>query len=276
MEVIVVSSGKGGVGKTTTSASLAAGFARRGQKVAVIDFDVGLRNLDLVMGCERRVVHDLVHVMRGEATLNSALVADRRLPNLYVLAAPQTCNKNDLEEEDLAPLFDWFEQQGFDKIICDSPAGLDKGSRLAMRHADRVIMVVNAEISSLRDADRMLGFFTNRPRRGVTGNPAMGVHVIVTRYRPHMVENGTMVSVDDIQELLVAPIIGVIPESGDVLAGSNAGEPVALRDDSRPGLAYRDAVARIDGERRPFRFVKPEPRKRSFLGWLPWKKTVTS
>lgn len=265
MDVIVVSSGKGGVGKTTTSASLACAYALRGLKVAVIDFDVGLRNLDLVMGCERRVVYDLVNVMRGETSLTTALVPDKRFPNLFVLAAPQTCNKSDLNEEDLDPIFAEFEKEGFDKIICDSPAGLDKGSHLAMRHADQVVMVVNAEISSLRDADRMLGFFVERTKRGVDGAEKMGVHAIVTRYRPHMVANGGMVGVDDIQELLGVPIIGVIPESSDVLAGSNSGTPVAMQETSRAGLAYKDAVARLEGERKPFRFILPEKIKK---GWF--------
>lgn len=255
MDIIVVSSGKGGVGKTTTSASLAAGYALRGHKVAVIDFDVGLRNLDLVMGCERRVVYDLLHVMNKEASLEEALVQDKRISNLFILAAPQTCNKSDLNENDLGHVFQNFEKMGFTKIICDSPAGLDKGAEMALKNADEVVMVVNAEISSLRDADRMLGRCVGQPKRGIEGNKDIDVNLLVTRYKPHMVESGNMFSVQDIQELLDVKVVGVIPESCDVLNGSNAGLPVALHRNSHAGMAYLDAIARLEGEKKPFRFI---------------------
>ena len=269
MDVIAVCSGKGGVGKTTTSASLATSFAQRGLKVAVIDFDVGLRNLDLVMGCEKYVVYDLVNVMSGEVPLMDALVKDARFPELYVLAAPQTSNKSDLNEEDLEGVFAQFESQGFDKVICDSPAGMDKGFQLAIKHADSAIMVVNAEISSLRDADRMLGVMNGRTQRGTVGAPLMDINAIVTRYRPLMVQQGTMVGVDDIQELLGIRVIGIIPESLDVLAGSNAGTPVAMQEKSKAGMAYKDTVARMEGETKPFRFILPVEEKK---GWFAFGK----
>lgn len=265
MDIIVVSSGKGGVGKTTTSASLASGYALRGHKVAVIDFDVGLRNLDLVMGCERRVVFDLLHVMNQEISLEEALVQDKRISNLFVLAAPQTCNKSDLDANKLTHVFEAFEKAGFSKIICDSPAGLDKGAEMALKNADEVVMVVNPEISSLRDADRMLGLCIGKPKRGQQGQDNIKVNALVTRYKPHLVEAGQMCSIQDIQELLSINVIGVIPESHDVLAGSNAGLPVALQHKSKAGYAYLDAVARLEGEKRAFRFLTNEPEKKSWF-----------
>lgn len=265
MDIIVVSSGKGGVGKTTTSASLASGFAMRGKKVAIVDFDVGLRNVDLIMGCERKVVYDLLHVMQRTVSLKEALVEDKNLSNLFILAAPQTCNKSDLQEEDLPQVFKQFEDLGFDTIICDSPAGLDKGSQLAMKNADKVIMVVNAEISSLRDADKMLSFFVGRPKRGADVGENMEVHIVITRYRASMVEEGKMISAHEIQDLLAVPVIGIIPESYDVLNGSNSGNPVILNKKSDAGLAYQDTVARMQGQNKPFRFLKTAKKSNSWF-----------
>ncbi len=254
-EIIVVTSGKGGVGKTTTSASIAVGLARRGKKVAVIDFDVGLRNLDLIMGCERRVVYDFVNVINGECTLKQALIKDKRCDTLFVLAASQTRDKDALNREGVGKVLDELKADGFDHIICDSPAGIEKGAALAMYFADRAIVVVNPEVSSVRDSDRILGLLASKTRRAELGEGGVAQHLLLTRYNPNRVEAGDMMSIADVQEILGIEVIGVIPESEGVLAASNAGVPVILDDASNAGQAYDDAVARLLGESRPLRFV---------------------
>lgn len=226
-EIIVVTSGKGGVGKTTTSASLACGLARRGKKVAVIDFDVGLRNLDLIMGCERRVVYDFVNVVHGEATLKQSLIKDKRFDNLYVLAASQTRDKDALTQEGVEKVLKDLAADGFEYIVCDSPAGIEKGAFLAMYFADRAVVVVNPEVSSVRDSDRIIGLLDSKTRKAEEGKnvPAF---LLLTRYSPGRVEGGEMLSITDVEEVLGLKAIGVIPESGDVLNASNKGEPVIL------------------------------------------------
>jgi septum site-determining protein MinD len=264
-EIIVVTSGKGGVGKTTTSASLACGLARRGKKVAVIDFDVGLRNLDLIMGCERRVVYDFVNVTQGEATLRQALIKDKRFDNLYVLAASQTRDKDALSREGVEKVLGELEADGFDYVICDSPAGIEKGAFLAMYFAHKAVVVVNPEVSSVRDSDRIIGLLDSKTRRAEAGEPVKA-HLLLTRYNPARVETGEMLSITDVEEVLGLKTIGVIPESGDVLNASNKGEPVILDMDSPAGQAYDDAVARIIGEDRPMRFTQLE--KKGFFSKL--------
>ena len=259
-EIIVVTSGKGGVGKTTTSASFACGLARRGKRVAVIDFDVGLRNLDLVMGCERRVVYDFVNVIHGECTLKQALIKDKRLDNLYILAASQTRDKDALTAEGVRAVLDELIADGFDYIICDSPAGIEKGAHLAMYFADRAIVVVNPEVSSVRDSDRILGLLASKTQRAANGHGGVQEHLLLTRYSPRRVAAGEMMSVDDVKEILGVEVIGVIPESPDVLSASNAGIPVILKEDSDAARAYEDAVARLLGESVPLRFLE-EPKK---------------
>lgn len=254
-EIIVVTSGKGGVGKTTTSASVAVGLARRGHKVAVIDFDVGLRNLDLIMGCERRVVYDFVNVIHSECTLKQALIKDKRYDNLQVLAASQTRDKEALTKEGVERVLNELKEDGFDYIVCDSPAGIEKGAYLAMYFADRAIVVVNAEVSSVRDSDRILGLLASKTRRAELGAAPVEQHLLLTRYNPARVVNGDMLSIDDVKEILGLDVVGVIPESDGVLAASNAGVPVILDDESKAGLAYEDAVARLLGEQRPMRFI---------------------
>lgn len=253
-EIIVVTSGKGGVGKTTTSASLAVGLARRGKKVAVIDFDVGLRNLDLIMGCERRVVYDFVNVIQGDCTLKQALIKDKRFETLWVLAASQTRDKDALTREGVERILKELADDGFDYVLCDSPAGIEKGAALAMYFADRAIVVVNPEVSSVRDSDRILGLLSSKTRRAENGTTVQA-HLLLTRYNPARVENGDMMSIADVQEILGLDVIGVIPESEGVLAASNAGVPVILDDQSNAGAAYDDAVARMLGETRPMRFI---------------------
>ena len=256
-EVIVVTSGKGGVGKTTTSASIAMGLARRGHKVAVIDFDVGLRNLDLIMGCERRVVYDFVNVINGECTLKQALIKDKRFDTLSILAASQTRDKDALNSEGVERVLDEL-RQDFDYIVCDSPAGIEKGAFLAMYFADRAIVVVNPEVSSVRDSDRILGLLASKTRRAEKGEGKVQEHLLLTRYSPKRVAEGHMLSLKDVEEILGITVLGVIPESEQVLQASNAGNPVILDLESPAGMAYDDAVARLLGENRPLRFMEAE------------------
>ncbi len=256
-EIIVVTSGKGGVGKTTTSASIATGLARRGKKVAVIDFDVGLRNLDLIMGCERRVVYDFVNVVQGEAALKQALIKDKRFENLFVLAASQTRDKDALTKEGVEKVLKELDGEGFDIIVCDSPAGIEKGAFLAMYFADRAIVVVNPEVSSVRDSDRILGLLASKTKKAEEGGRVQE-SLLLTRYSPARVEKGEMLSVKDVEEVLGLKAVGVIPESGDVLSASNKGEPVILEADSDAAAAYDDAIARLLGEDRPMRFLTAE------------------
>ena len=265
-EIIVVTSGKGGVGKTTTSASLACGLARHGKKVAVIDFDVGLRNLDLIMGCERRVVYDFVNVIHGEASLKQALIKDKRFESLHVLAASQTRDKDALTKEGVEKVLKDLADDGFDYIVCDSPAGIEKGAFLAMYFADKAVVVVNPEVSSVRDSDRILGLLASKTRRAEHGDGDVAAYLLLTRYSPQRVENGEMLSIGDVEEVLGLKTLGVIPESGDVLNASNKGEPVIMDNESNAGQAYDDAVARLMGEERPLRFTTLE--KKGFFSKL--------
>ena len=264
-EIIVVTSGKGGVGKTTSSASIAIGLARRGHKVAVIDFDVGLRNLDLIMGCERRVVYDFVNVVHGEATLKQALIKDKRFDNLYVLAASQTRDKDALTREGVEKVLKDLAADGFDYIVCDSPAGIEKGAFLAMYFADKAVVVVNPEVSSVRDSDRIIGLLDSKTRKAENGETVPS-HLLLTRYSPARVATGEMLSITDVEEVLGLKAVGVIPESSDVLNASNKGEPVILEGESDAGQAYDDAVARLLGEDRPMRFTTLE--KKGFFSKL--------
>ncbi|HHI77132.1 MAG TPA: septum site-determining protein MinD [Gammaproteobacteria bacterium] len=263
--IIVVTSGKGGVGKTTTSAAFAMGLAERGHRTVVIDFDVGLRNLDLVMGCERRVVFDFVNVIQGEAKLAQALIRDKRNPDLYVLAASQTRDKEALTAEGVGRVLEEL-SQSFDYIVCDSPAGIEKGATLAMYYADDAIVVTNPEVSSVRDSDRMIGILSSKSQRAEKGLEPIREHLLVTRYAPERVERGEMLSLEDVKEILALPLLGVIPESQAVLNASNAGQPVILDRESRAGQAYSDMVDRYLGEELPHRFIQPE--KKGLFGRL--------
>ena len=254
-EFIVVTSGKGGVGKTTTSASIAVGLARRGKKVAVIDFDIGLRNLDLIMGCERRVVYDFVNVIHGECTLKQALIKDKRIDTLHVLAASQTRDKDALTKEGVEKVLNDLRDEGFDYVICDSPAGIERGAFLAMYFADRAVVVVNPEVSSVRDSDRILGLLASKTRRAELGAAPVETHLLLTRYNPLRVADGEMMSIDDVKDILGLDVLGVVPESEGVLSASNSGVPVILDDEASAGQAYEDAVARLLGEQRPMRFL---------------------
>ena len=255
-KIIVVTSGKGGVGKTTTSASLAAGLALLGHKTAVIDFDVGLRNLDLIMGCERRVVYDLINVIQEEANLHQALIKDKQCDNLFVLAASQTRDKEALTPEGVKRVLDELVAMGFDYIICDSPAGIESGALLAMRYADEAIVTTNPEVSSVRDSDRILGMLSSKTEKAKEGQ-SVKEHLLITRYNPNRVEEGQMLSIADIEDILRIPLVGVIPESEAVLQASNQGVPVIHLQDTDAAQAYQDMVARILGETRPMRFTEP-------------------
>ena len=256
-KVIVVTSGKGGVGKTTSSAAIATGLAEKGNKTAVIDFDVGLRNLDLIMGVERRVVYDFVNVINGEATLKQALIKDKRVDNLFILPASQTRDKDALSQEGVESVIEELKADGFDYIVCDSPAGIEKGAFMALYFADEAIVVTNPEVSSVRDSDRILGILQSRSRAAERGD-TVKEHLLVTRYSPERVEGGDMLSVDDIVEILSIPLLGVIPESGSVLQASNSGQPVILDKVSTAGMAYSDAIDRFLGADIPHRFMDVE------------------
>ena len=267
--VIVVTSGKGGVGKTTTSAAFASGLALRGFKTAVIDFDVGLRNLDLIMGCERRVVYDLINVIQGDAKLTQALIKDKHCENLYVLPASQTRDKDALTEEGVETVLKELEHQGFDYIVCDSPAGIERGAVMALTFADEAIVTTNPEVSSVRDSDRILGILQSKSKRAREGGEPVKEHLLITRYSAKRVEEGEMLSYKDVQELLRVDLLGVIPESESVLHASNQGMPAIHIKGSDVSDAYQDVVARFLGEDRPLRFVsyeKPGILKRLFGG----------
>jgi septum site-determining protein MinD len=252
--VVVVTSGKGGVGKTTTSAAFSAGLALRGYKTVVLDFDVGLRNLDLIMGCERRVVYDLLNVIHGEGSLNQALIKDKRVENLFILPASQTRDKDALTLDGVERVIGELKER-FDYIICDSPAGIEKGAITAMYFADEALVVTNPEVSSVRDSDRIIGMLGSKTRRAEANLEPVKEHLVVTRYDPARVNRGDMLSVSDVQEILAIPFLGVIPESKSVLVASNSGVPVSLVNTSDAGEAYLDVVDRFLGQERPHRFM---------------------
>ncbi len=257
--VIVVTSGKGGVGKTTTSAALSTGLAKNGHRTVVIDFDIGLRNLDLVMGCENRVVYDFVNVINGEAALHQALIKDKHTDNLFVLPASQTRDKDTLTPESVAQVLETLSKE-FDYIVCDSPAGIERGALMALYYADEAIITTNPEVSSVRDSDRILGILHSRSKRAELNLEPVKEHLLLTRYDAERVERGDMLSVEDVKDILAIPLLGVIPEDSDVLKASNQGLPVIHLADSNAGGAYTDAVNRFLGKECPMRFLTP-PKK---------------
>jgi len=260
-KIIVITSGKGGVGKTTSSAAFATALALKGHKTVVVDFDVGLRNLDLIMGCERRVVYDFVNVVQGEASLRQALIKDKRVENLFVLPASQTRDKDALTVEGVEKVLDELAQD-FDYIVCDSPAGIEHGAHMALYFAEEAIIVTNPEVSSVRDSDRIIGILQSKSRLAEQGK-SVKEHLLLTRYNPTRVARGEMLSVEDVLDILAIPLLGVIPESEAVLKASNQGVPVTHDTNSDAGQAYDDAVARYLGEERPHRFI--ETQRKSFL-----------
>jgi septum site-determining protein MinD len=246
-KVLVVTSGKGGVGKTTTTAALGAALAQTGETVVVVDFDVGLRNLDLVMGAERRVVFDLINVIQGVAKLSQALIRDKRLETLWLLPASQTRDKDALTEEGVGEIIGELRDR-YDWVICDSPAGIERGAIMAMKYADAAIIVTNPEVSSVRDSDRIIGMLDSKTRLAETGG-RIDKHLLITRYDSARASRGEMLSIDDVLEILSIPLLGIIPESEDVLKASNVGTPVTLSNRlSGPGRAYMEAAKRLQGE----------------------------
>src|SRR5216683_1449416 len=246
-KVLVVTSGKGGVGKTTSTAALGAALAQAGQKVAVVDFDVGLRNLDLVMGAERRVVFDFINVIQGVAKLSQALIRDKRLETLWLLPASQTRDKDSLTEQGVGSVIK--EMRGkFDWVICDSPAGIERGATLAMRFADAAIIVTNPEVSSVRDSDRIIGLLDSKTEKAEKGQ-RVEKHILITRYDAQRAARGEMLNIADVLDILSTPLLGIIPESEAVLHASNVGSPVTLANaKSAPARAYLDAARRLMGE----------------------------
>lgn len=267
--IVVVTSGKGGVGKTTTSASFSSGLAMQGHKTAVIDFDVGLRNLDLIMGCERRVVYDFVNVIQGEANLKQALIRDKQLDNLYILPASQTRDKDALTKEGVEKVLEELKAMDFEYIVCDSPAGIETGALMAAYFADDALVVTNPEVSSVRDSDRILGILSAKSRRAVEGDEPVKEYLLLTRYNPKRASEGEMLSIKDIEDILRIKLIGVIPESESVLQASNQGVPAIHLKGTDVAEAYRDVVDRYLGKDKPLRFVeyeKPGFIKRLFGG----------
>jgi septum site-determining protein MinD len=260
-KVLVVTSGKGGVGKTTSTAALGAALAQTGQKVAVVDFDVGLRNLDLVMGAERRVVFDLINVVQGIAKLSQALIRDKRLETLWLLPASQTRDKDALTEEGVGNVIN--EMRGkFDWVICDSPAGIERGATLAMRFADAAVIVTNPEVSSVRDSDRIIGLLDSKTEKAEKGQ-RIEKHILITRYDAQRAARGEMLNIEDVLEILSTPLLGIIPESEEVLRASNIGSPVTLNNAaSAPARAYLDAARRLKGDDVPMNI--PSDRKGLF------------
>lgn len=266
--IIVVTSGKGGVGKTTSSAAIGTGLALQGHKTVIVDFDIGLRNLDLIMGVERRVVYDFVNVINGESNLSQSLIKDKRVDGLFILPASQTRDKDALTREGVEKVLNDLSEE-FEYIICDSPAGIEQGALMALYFADEAIVVTNPEVSSVRDSDRILGILASKSRRAENGEAPVKEHLMLTRYNPERVERGDMLSVEDVKDILAIPLIGVIPESQAVLKASNLGEPVVLDEDSDAGQAYLDAIARLKGEDVDYRFLNTEKKgllKRIFGG----------
>lgn len=266
-KIVVVTSGKGGVGKTTTSASFATGLALKGFKTVVIDFDVGLRNLDLIMGCERRVVYDFINVIHNEANLNQALIKDKQCDNLFVLAASQTRDKDALTQDGVERVLNDLAGMGFDYIVCDSPAGIETGALMAMHFADEALVVTNPEVSSVRDSDRILGMLGSKTKRAIEGKEPIKEHLLITRYNPNRVLDGQMLSLEDIQDILRIKLIGVIPESENVLQASNQGVPAVHLQGTEVSEAYKDVIERFLGNDKPLRFIeaqKPGLLKRLF------------
>lgn len=241
--VITITSGKGGVGKTTATANIAAALASNGAKVICIDADIGLRNLDVVMGLENRIVYDLVHVVEGTAKVKQAMIRDKRLPNLCLIPAAQTRDKSAVSPSDMIRVCDEL-RRDFDYVMIDSPAGIERGFRNALAPSDRVLIITNPEVSAVRDADRIIGLVESEEK----GPPSL----IINRIKPEMVKRGDMLSIDDVLDVLAIDLIGIVPEDEQIVIGSNRGTPVALDEKSRAGQAFRNIARRLKGEQVPF------------------------
>ncbi|CAL4321506.1 septum site-determining protein MinD [Buchnera aphidicola] len=267
--IIVVTSGKGGVGKTTSSAAIATGLSQLGYKTIVIDFDIGLRNLDLVMGCERKVVYDFINVIEGDATIHQAMIKDKYTDHLFILPASQTRNKDSLTKDGIKSILQKLLEMQFEFIICDSPAGIETGAILSMYFADEAIVIANPEVSSVRDADRILGMISSACQRFQKNQLPIKEYLLLTRYNPIRVKQGDMLSMKDVEEVLQIPIIGVIPEDTAVLQASNKGESIILNRSSIAGKTYFDTVYRLLGKKCDFRFLKEK--KMGFFSRFFWR-----
>ncbi|MCL2351269.1 MAG: septum site-determining protein MinD [Firmicutes bacterium] len=241
-EVYVITSGKGGVGKTTTTANLGAGLALRGKKVALVDADIGLRNLDVVMGLENRIVYDLIDVIDGNCRLKQALIRDKRFETLYLLPAAQTKDKTAVSPEQMQKLCETLKEE-FDYVLIDCPAGIEQGFRNAVAGADKAIVVTTPEVSAVRDADRIIGLLEAAELRGPL--------LILNRIRPDMVKRGDMMAMEDVTEILAIDILGVVPDDETIVISTNRGEPAVADNASRAGMAYRNITRRILGEEVP-------------------------
>ncbi len=260
-EVITITSGKGGVGKSTLSANLAVGLAERGKKVVAVDFDIGLRNLDMILGLENRIVYDVIDVMEGRCNLSQALINDKRSKNLYFLPASQTSDKNVLEKEKVAKLIESLKNE-FDIIILDSPAGIESGFEHSIFLADRAIIVTTPDVSAVRDADRVIGIIDAKSQKAQDGKEVLK-HVVINRLKPEMVESGSMLSVDDVLSILALPLIGIVPDDEEIITSTNEGEPIYYNQKSTAGEAYRRITKRVIGE--DVSFIDIKPKKKGFF-----------
>ncbi|MBP7248566.1 MAG: septum site-determining protein MinD [Negativicutes bacterium] len=249
-EIIVITSGKGGVGKTTTTANLGTGLAKIGKKVALLDADIGLRNLDLILGLENRIVYDIVKVAEGKCRLKQALVRGKHYENLYLLPAAQTRDKDALSPEQMKEICDQLAEE-FDYILIDCPAGIEQGFKNAIAGADKALVVSTPEVSSVRDADRVIGLWEAEGK----GSPQL----IINRIKPDLVRQGDMIDIQDMLDILAIPLIGVVPDDDGIVASSNKGEPIIMNEKSKAGQAYSDIVQRIIGEEVPYQsYDKPK------------------
>lgn len=262
-EVITVTSGKGGVGKSTLSANLAVGLAELGKKVVAIDFDIGLRNLDMILGLENRIVYDVVDVMEGRCNLSQALINDKRTKNLYFLPASQTNDKNILNKEKVRTLLEDLKKD-FDIIVLDSPAGIESGFEHSIFLADRALVVSTPDVSAVRDADRVIGIIDAKSQKAKDGEEVIK-HVIINRLKPELVESGSMLSVEDVLNILALPLIGVIPDDEKIITSTNEGEPIYYDKHSQAAEAYRRIARRVLGEEVEFLELKS---KKGFFGRL--------
>jgi septum site-determining protein MinD len=241
--VITITSGKGGVGKTTATANIGVALARRGRRVVVLDADIGLRNLDVVMGLENRVVYNLIHVIRGAADADQALIRDKRVPGLMLLAADQHSDKDDVSAEEMTEVCEALRPQA-DFILVDSPAGIEQGFRNALAPADELVLVTTPEVSAVRDADRVIGLAEAAKKPSP--------RLVLNRIKPELVARGEMLATEDVLDILRIPLLGIVPEDAAIVAATNRGEPVALLPESRSGQAFANIAARLDGEDVPY------------------------
>jgi septum site-determining protein MinD len=248
-KIVTITSGKGGVGKSTTTANVATALAKLNKKVIAIDFDIGLRNLDMILGLENRIVYDVIDVMEGNCNLAQAIIKDKRTPNLHFIPASQTKDKNVLDKEKVKKLLEDLKKE-FDYILIDSPAGIESGFEHSIFLADRAIIVTTPEISAVRDADRVIGIIDSKTQKAIEGKE-VEKHILINRIKPELVEKGDMLSIEDVLHILSLPLIGVVPDTEDIVSSTNLGEPIVHNQKSIAGEAFRRIAKRIEGEEVP-------------------------